>query len=113
MLLRRLNVASCVRPLQKERILLFYFKFPSNFRVSFVVRIYRKFGSKLADWKLNEGHYDGQLFKTSHFRFKRQQTVSANVLISYALALISRYGPEDDDDDNDSGNDEDCVDLWW
>lgn len=36
-----------------------------------------------------------------------------NVLINYVLVLISCYGFEDDDDDNDSGNDEDCVDLWW
>lgn len=50
-------------------------------------------------------------FEISHFRFKRQQTVSVNVLTSYALVLISHYETDEADDDDDSGNDEDCVDL--
>ena len=48
-----------------------------DFRISFAVHIYRKFGRKLADLLLNAGgNYKGNSFEIPHFRLKRQQNLS-------------------------------------
>ena len=47
-----------------------------DFRISFAVHIYRKFGRKLADLLLNGGNYKGKSFEISHVRSKRQQNLS-------------------------------------